>query len=134
MTLDKFGCERVRARVFHVGVQGGGLLGRQQDGRGIEQRSCAQKVPLRTVVVVGANVDVGSALWYIFVELMKGGGTEQARVRCARDMVDSRQDGPTLQNSTIYFKHVCIENKTLIIPMRRSKRIVSVRNKSKRKE
>jgi hypothetical protein len=37
------------------------------------------KVPLRTVVVVGANVDVGSALWYSVVELMIQGevGTEQ---------------------------------------------------------
>ena len=29
MTLDEFGCERVRGRVFHVGVGGDGLLKRQ---------------------------------------------------------------------------------------------------------
>lgn len=29
MALDEFGCERVRGCVFHVGVDGDGLLKRQ---------------------------------------------------------------------------------------------------------
>jgi hypothetical protein len=74
------------------------------------------------------NVDVASTPWYSVVELM-GHGTEQGRVKSVVEIAwdnsrpRRRSDGPTLQNSTIYFKHVCIENKTLIIPMRRSKEL-----------
>jgi len=37
---------------------------------GVLNKVLVHKGPLRTVVVVGANVDVGSALWYSVVELM----------------------------------------------------------------